>query len=108
MEKFRLVGKLEDHTLKFKEEQKPAELLYIFVCMYDEDNLVSVNNGAVGLLEYPTDRNLAQFKEVALIDPDFIAFSSVGSVLVFADMEMIIVDNLKTELCGECLEKEGY
>lgn len=108
VEKLRIVGKLEDHTLKFKKESKPAELTYIFVSLFNDEHLTSVNNHAIGTLEIPTEWGLARFKDVALIDPDFIAFSRVGDVLVFEDMEMIIVDNLKAQLCDECIEEEGY
>lgn len=85
-----------------------GELGKIYVCLFDENNLTSVSNHAFGLAEMPTDWRLARFKEVALIDPDFIAFSKAGEVLVFEDMQFIVVENEKAEMCDECIERGGY
>ncbi|WP_075620393.1 hypothetical protein [Paenisporosarcina indica] len=87
---------------------KSLKMERIYVCLWDDENLVSSNNHAVGLAEMPTDRKLARFKEVALIDPDFIAFSDVGEVLIFEDMEFIVLENNKAEMSDECIEEEGY
>ncbi len=101
-------GNQVEEQLKVEEQEKPAELETIFVSLYNDEYLTSANNHAFGTSEMPTDWGLARFKDVALIDPDFIAFSRVGEVLIFEDMEIIVVDNPKAEMCDECIEEEGY
>ena len=106
--KLKLVGKQEEVK---QDELKPLELNTLFVCMYDDENLVSMGNHAVGFCERHVrsdSRPLAKFREVALIDPNFIAMTEVGTLLVFEDMEMIVVDNPKSDMDEEELEDWGY
>lgn len=90
----------------------PVEMQKIYVCMFDSENLVSMDNHAVGFVEEDkflnSDRQLASFKEVALIDPNFIAFQEIGVVLIFEDMELIILSNPKADMCKDCIVENGF
>ena len=88
--------------------EKVERVKRVYVTLWDSDNITRSDNHGVGLFEKYEGTKLARFKEVALIDPNFIAFYSEDSTLVFEDMEIKVTKNNKANMSDEEIEIRGY
>jgi len=79
-----------------------------YVSLWDSERISSSGNHGVGFLENYEDMKLARFKDVMLVDPNFIAFGKEGDIYVFEDMEIEIKANPKAKMNDEEIEELGY